>query len=366
MRSELFASPSSLYLLSHSVGLLPLSAKAHFDRHYFAPWSDGNQEIWPQWIDAIGAFRDVVARLLNTDIRQICPQSNISSGLTKILSALPQPAPNKNVLLLSEHDFPSVGFVCQRALSNGYRLKYMPKDANHTDIHTWEEYLSADVAAVIVTHVQSNTGVKIPFERICDIARSRNIYSIVDIAQSAGVIPIDVGASCADFILGSCVKWLCGGPGAGFLWIHKALLGELQPRDVGWFSHQNPFEFEIHHFEYADDALRFWGGTPTVAPFIVAAHSISLLLDIGIEVIAEHNRKCKRYLLDHIDEGLMVSPTDEALQSGTLIFHSRPQYRQALDCAQVQYDSRNTGIRLSSHIYTPLDDLEKLVHCFSG
>ena len=60
------------------------------------------------------------------------------------------------------------------------------------------------------------------------MARSRNIISILDIAQSVGIVPIDLKALNPDFMIGSSVKWLCGGPGAAYLWVNSDCLAYLQ------------------------------------------------------------------------------------------------------------------------------------------
>src|SRR5258707_405115 len=94
----------------------------------------------------------------------------------------------------------------------------------------------------------------------------------------------------ADVVLGSCVRWLCGGRVAGFWWLGPGLMRQLKPVDVGWFSHADPFEMDIHSFRYADDARRFWGGTPSVAPYAIATAGLELLGAVGIEAVLAHNR----------------------------------------------------------------------------
>ncbi|MGQ0835584.1 MAG: aminotransferase class V-fold PLP-dependent enzyme [Gammaproteobacteria bacterium] len=164
-----------------------------------------------------------------------------------------------------------------------------------------------DVAAALVTHVHSNTGVRLPVREIAGLCRQRGIFCIVDVAQSAGVLEVSIPKTGADVVLGSCVKWLCGGPGAGFIWIDPRRLASLEPADVGWFSHANPFELDIHSFTYAPDARRFWGGTPSIAPFALAAESIALIAEIGAAQIQRHNRALARVFLDEIPPDLRRS-----------------------------------------------------------
>ncbi|WP_350637139.1 aminotransferase class V-fold PLP-dependent enzyme, partial [Pseudoalteromonas sp. GW168-MNA-CIBAN-0100] len=77
-----------------------------------------------------------------------------------------------------------------------------------------------------------------PVYDIVAISKLTNSLSIIDGAQSAGVIPLDLSVLDADFLIGSSVKWLCGGPGAAYLWVNKTQIEYCEPKDVGWFSHQ--------------------------------------------------------------------------------------------------------------------------------
>ena len=222
-----------------------------------------------------------MANLIHGDIGEVCPQANLSSALSKFLPALPL-RKGKTKILLSANDFPSLGYVIKHMCGNDYQIAFIPPEEDLHDVNRWESYLKDDVAIALLTHVQSNTGRNLPIDAITALCHEKDIISIVDIAQSAGVLPVNVQRWQADCVIGSSVKWLCGGPGAGFMWIKSALIPCLSPIDVGWFSHENPVEFDILNFQYAKDALRFWGGTPSVAPFIIAANSINTLLNIGI------------------------------------------------------------------------------------
>ena len=193
--------------------------------------------------------------------------------------------------------------------------------------------------------------------------------TVVDVAQSAGVVPIDVNVWNADFVVGSCVKFLCGGPGAGFLWVNDRVLTECQPTDVGWFSHADPFEFDIHHFRYADSALRFWGGTPAVLPYTVAANSLETINQIGIERIRAHSLELTQAIIDKVPRKYLFSPSRASRRGGTVVLdfgERQSAVTDALAAAGVHFDSRHTGMRLSPHIYTSRDEIETVNSCLSA
>lgn len=359
-----FVPCNGIYLLSHSVGRLPVTTRAHVEAGFFKAWESGTPDPWFLWLDAIAGFKNALARLLNGEANAFCPQVNVSSALTKILYAQPAKA-GKDVIVMTENDFPSMGFVLQQAERQGYRLKMIPAQEDTQQLDTWDEALKEDVHSVLITHVHFNSSRLNPVGEITRLARQRRIISIVDIAQSCGVVPIDLRKWNADFVLGSCVKWLCGGPGAGFLWVDPDLTGKLEPIDVGWFSHKTPFEFDIHHFQYAADASRFWGGTPSVLPYVVAAHGIDLINSIGVEVIREHNRRLTEKIIKNIDPQSLRTPKDPQRRGGTLVLSFKQQQRveQALEQAGVVFDSRPAGLRLSPHIYNSEQEIDAVVKC---
>ena len=206
-----------------------------------------------------------------------------------------------------------------------------------------------------------------PISELTRIARKRGIISIVDVAQSIGCVPIDLSQWSADFVIGSCVKWLCGGPGAGFLWCSSDIIDQCKPVDVGWFSHENPFEFDIHNFRYAKDALRFWGGTPSVQPFCVATNSITTIHNIGVDTIRRHNLALTQRIIDSVPQEYVITPIDKIHRGGTLVIRfpkeQQNQFEQKLRESSVLVDSRPTGIRLSPHIYNDAPDIEVVLDC---
>lgn len=360
--SDFFKPSTGSYLLTHSIGLQPKATAKVLEQKFHLPWQSGAEDIWPQWLDHVHEFKQSLANLLNSNAAQFCPQVNISGGLSKVLSGITADK-SKCVILASERDFPSVGFVLKQAEKLGFKVRLMASDSDTQDVNTWDEALTDDVAIALITHVHYSTNNLVPSADITALCRAREIISIVDLAQALGIVPIDLASLAADVVLGSCIKWLCGGPGAGFLWLDSDILDSLEPSDVGWFSHQNPFEFDIHHFRYAKSAARFWGGTPSVTPFIAAQSGIKLLSKIGIENISEHNRRLSKKILDSVPENVVASPLDLDKKGGTTVlkFANQKQVEAKLKSEAVLFDSREYGLRLSPHIYTTDEEIDQLI-----
>jgi kynureninase len=365
MHSDLFLPGDGIYLLNHSVGRPPRSAASAAKRGFFEPWERGAAEPWDAWFAEVDSYRSAVARLLGGETDGVCPQANLSSALTKVVHALPRRI-GRDTIVYTEADFPSMGFVLTMAGRAGFRLRCIPDTADFSTLACWESALDEDCCLALITHVHSNTSRQVPVRDICELARDREVMTIVDVAQSAGIVPIDVGAWDADFVVGSCVKFLCGGPGAGFLWVNDRVLGECSPTDVGWFSHADPFEFDIHQFRYADSALRFWGGTPAVLPYSVAANSLETLLDIGVERIRAHSLELTQAIIDSVPRKHLFTPARPASRGGTVVLdfgEGQSAAADALAAAGVRFDVRRTGMRLSPHIYTTREEIDTVISC---
>ncbi|KXI30508.1 aminotransferase V [Paraglaciecola hydrolytica] len=354
-----------MYLLSHSVGCLPKNAEQTLTQRYLNPWQQQGGDAWPKWLGIIDDFCAELGKIIGADGKDICPQSNVSSGLTKYLQALPL-NPSKNVILMHASAFPSMGFVAQALTQAGYEFELIVEQHSPRDLQQWRSQISDRTAAVLITHVHSNTGVLSPVAEISALAHAKQAKVIVDVAQSIGVVPVDVVAWQADCVLGSCVKWLCGGPGAGFMWLEPSQIEALKPLDVGWFSHANPFEFDIEHFVYAYNAKRFWGGTPSIAPFATALGSLQQINQIGVAQIAKHNRQLRQKVYQAA-EPLLLSQHDLEQQGGTLCLDFKPAAMQAfvedLTSFGAYYDRRSSILRLSLHIYNTAQQATQLVDC---
>ena len=366
--SKFSSAGDDIYLLNHSVGRPPENSQRYLESHYFTHWQSSNSDGWEQWLGEIDLFRASLATLFNDQVDNFCPQTNLSSGLSKILSSLPV-NPERRVIIYNQDDFPSMGFVLMQAEKAGYKLRCIPSEQSALQLDTWAKHMKNDCAAVLITHVHSNTSTQVDVAGICALARDKDIVSIVDIAQSAGVIPIDIQAWLPDFILGSCVKWLCGGPGAGYLWANPDIIERCTPSDVGWWSHSNPFEFDIHHFEYASGALRFWGGTPSVMPYVIATNSIETILQVGVDVIRQHNLKLTKKILHRLGYNISLTPDKSEQRGGTLVLNfadKQTDVINSLESAQVRFDARATGLRLSPHIYNSEHEIDAVVECIDS
>jgi selenocysteine lyase/cysteine desulfurase len=141
---------------------------------------------------------------------------------------------------------------------------------------------------------------------------------------------------------------------------------ELAPTDIGWFSHERPFEMDIHSFRYAGGAQRFWGGTPSVAPYVMAAASVRLLAGIGVPAILAHTRRLQREFHAQLPERWRAAIPLEGI-GGTLCVScgdSADAVERALAARSAHFDRRGDVLRLSFHVVNTVDQARSLAGAF--
>ena len=106
---------------------------------------------------------------------------------------------------------------------------------------------------------------------------------LLDCYQSTGTVPFDVTALGVDFACGGSVKWLCGGPGAAYLYVRPDRIAQFAPRTTGWFGHEKPFAFTMPEQRYAPGVWRYMAGTPAVAALYQARAGAEIVAEIGVD-----------------------------------------------------------------------------------
>ncbi|KTE29750.1 MULTISPECIES: aminotransferase class V-fold PLP-dependent enzyme [unclassified Sphingopyxis] len=358
--------PGATYLKSHSVGCQPRAAEALLRDRLLTPWRETG-EAWSHWLDAIDQWRAALAGLIGVEAQDLCPATNVSAGLSRYISALGS-ATRRRTILLAPSAFPTIGYVASGLAAAGWKTRYLPADADVRDAASWAAALDDDVALVIAMHVSSVSGALTDIAAVAAAAKAAGARCIADCAQSVGIVPVTPAPWGVDAMLGTSVKWLCGGPGAAWLWVAPHDRSTLDPMERGWWSHENPFEMDISDFRYAPDARRWWGGTPDVAPFILSTAGIEEIAAIGIEAIRQHNMVLQGLLRDTIEPLTPQWRWPRGPSGGTLCIDTGTE-KADVEAAFAQHgvaaDFRGTMLRLSFHAYSGLGDLSHLAQALS-
>jgi len=188
---------------------------------------------------------------------------------------------------------------------------------------------------------------------------------VLDAYQSVGSVPLDVTALDVDFAVGGSVKWLCGGPGAGWLYVRPDLAETLEPTLVGWQAHARPFGFESE-LEYAEGAWRFLTGTPNVPALYAATAGYDIVEEIGVDLIRANSVRQTELLAGLLDEAgfEVVSPREPERRGGSIVVRTPdfPAVHAQLEAREILCDFRpDVGLRIGPHFFTTDKEIELAV-----
>lgn len=356
------------YFMAHSAGAKPVAAGPAIEEEFLKPWRDFGGDAWNIWLPAIDGFRDCLATIIGGAAEEICPQVNVSAAFEHYLGALPELG-ERRTILMSDQSFPSLAYVAMACKRLGFDVQFLPHGSDPGNIEAWKAAITEQTAVVLVMHVHSNSGVVTPVPQIATAAHAMGARCVVDLAQSAGIVPIAVRHWGVDAAVGSCVKWLSGGPGAGYLWVPARDFDILNPCSVGWFSHEEPFEMDIHNFRFAPDALRFWGGTPHLMSFIAAKAGIDTILSIGVNVIRAHNQQLQCVFRTELEKKRPQWRWPSCLVGGTLsvdIGKDLEAVRAKMKHHHVRVDFRGSVLRISFGAWNTVEEVMQTAALLAG
>jgi kynureninase len=346
------------YLINHSLGAMPAAVE---DRmlEYARTWATRGIRAWGEgWWELPMTVGDQVGRIIGAPPGSTVMHQNVAVAETVIVSCF-EFGGERNRVVYQEGDFPSVRYLYQAQAERGAELVRVADEA------ALVEAIDERTLLVPISHVLFKTAEIQDVERVVARARDAGAHVVLDAYQSAGSVPLDVTALRVDFAVGGSVKWLCGGPGAGWLYVRPDLAERLEPTATGWQAHARPFAFEPE-LEYADGAARFLTGTPNVPALYAATPGYDLIEEIGVNRIRENSARQTELLIRSLDEAgfEVMSPRDPARRGGTVAVRV-PEFEavhRELAARQILCDFRpDVGLRLGPHYFNTDDELEYAV-----
>ena len=351
------------YLVSHSLGAMPRRAMESV--HAFADsWMTRGVRAWSEgWWEMGRTVGDLLAPIIGAPPGSISMHQNASVAQAIIGSCFRYEGRRRKIVLTGL-EFPTNIYVFEGFRRYGAEIIVVPgQDTIRTSLERLLDAIDDETVLVPLSLVLFRSSYIQDARAVIARAHSVGAHVILDIYQAAGVIPIDLGALGADFAVGGSVKWLCGGPGAGYLYVRPDLGGRLEPAFVGWAAHAEPFAFEPAAIRYADPPERFQSGTPNVPALYSARAGYEIVAKIGVAAIRDKSLRLTRRLIDRATKaGYCVNtPASDAERAGAVIVDVPDGYAvtQELIRREVIVDYRpGAGIRLSPHFYNTDEEVE--------
>jgi len=345
------------YLINHSLGAMPAAAEERI-AEYAHTWRTRGIRAWAEgWWTMPLTVGDQVGRIVGAPPGTTVMHQNVAIAEAIVLSCFRPVDPRRNRIVYEEGNFPSVRYLYQAQPE----LEVVAVPAGESLVDAIDER----TLLVPMSHVLFKTAEIQDAAAIAARAREVGAHVVLDAYQSAGIVPVDVTTLGVSFAVGGSVKWLCGGPGNGWLYVRPDLVDELEPTLVGWQAHARPFGFEPE-LEYADGVGRFLTGTPNVPALYAATAGYDAIEEIGVDTIRENSVRQTTLLIELLDTaGFEVdSPRDPARRGGTVtvVVPEFEAVHKELGARGILCDFRpDVGLRLGPHFFNTDDELRHTV-----
>ena len=344
------------YLINHSLAAMPAKAEDNL-LEYARMWRERGIRSWGEgWWEMPVTVGDQIGRIIGAPPGSTVMHQNVTVAEMIVLSCFADVG-TRNRIVYEEANFPSVRYL--------YQAQPHLEVVTCADAQGIVDAIDERTLLVPISHVLFKNAEIQAIEPIIARAHEVGAHVVLDCYQSAGVVPFDVTALNVDFATGGSVKWLCGGPGAGWLYVRPDLAERLRPAFVGWQGHARPFAFEPE-LEYAEGARRFLTGTPNVPALYAATAGYDVIEEVGVERIRERSLQLTQLLIDLLDErGLEVGSPREAERRGGTVLVVTPDHaavHKALTERNIICDFRpDAGVRLGPHFFNSEDELRHTV-----
>ncbi len=366
-RSEFPILDRTVYLISHSLGAMPKDTYTRL-HDYADTWATRGVRAWAEgWWNMPVSVGNELAPIIGAESGSVVMHQNVSICQSLILSCF-EPTPKRNKIVYSELNFPSVMYVYEAHAREGrLRIETVKSDDGMTiPLDRFLAAIDEETLLVPFSHVLFKSGFLQNAEAITRRAHEVGARVVLDTYQSAGTVPFNVKNLDVDFATGGSVKWLCGGPGAGYLYVRPDLQAELEPKTTGWMAHESPFAFETE-LRYAPNITRFLHGSPSIPSLYAAQSGYRIINEIGVENIRAKSIRQTELLISLAEEAgfKVTSPRDSNSRGGTitLAHDDAAAITKELISREFIVDYRpGAGVRISPHFYTTDEELELVIN----
>ncbi len=347
---------TTTYMISNSLGAMPRGTAIDLSR-YAEAWATRGVRAWHEgWWEMPVTVGDQLAPIIGAPPGTVTMHQNVTIAEAVVLSCF-EPDGARNRIVCEQENFPSVMYYYAR--QHGLELVTVP-------VERLVEAIDERTLLVPTSHVLFKSSYLQDAGALVEKAHRVGARVVLDCFQSAGVVPVDVTSLKVDFAVGGCLKWLCGGPGNGWLYVRPDLIDTLEPRFTGWQAHADPFAFEPPPIRFTRGPMRFLNGTPQIPALYAAQEGLRIVKAVGVENIRAHSVRLTTRLLGQVAEQgwPTLTPADPARRSGTVCVNppGSELIAQELLAHDFIIDWRpEAGIRISPHFYSTEDECDAVI-----
>jgi kynureninase len=356
------------YLANHTLGAMPASVPGALSE-YARLWGALGVEAWPAaWLPLVQDTANLVGSLMGAPGGSVVLDQNVATLTAIVLSAV-DVSGERNRVVLTDREWPSHRYLVAAQRDRGLQLDIVPADGVEVDADRVVAAIDRRTALVVCSHITFYSGARCDVAAIAERARSVGALSLVDGYHAVGHMPVDVSSIGCDFYVGGSVKWLCGGPGVGYLYVRPGLDG-VEPRQVGWLGHARPFAFEPA-WEPAPGAMGWLGGTPSIPAIYAAREGYRAIAEATPARIRAASEALTRRLVEGaLERGIALrTPLDPARRGGMVVLDvpgrspgGSEEAVAVLAADGVTVDHRpQAGIRVGPHFFNTADECDRVL-----
>ena len=355
-RAEFPIVGKTTYLISNSLGAMPRGTAANMAK-YAEIWATRGVRAWEEgWWEMPVTVGNLVAPLIGAPKNTVTMHQNVTLAEAIVLSCF-LPEGKRNRIVCERENFPSVMYFY--ACQHGLELVTVPHEK-------LVDAIDDRTLLVPTSHVLFKSSYIQDAAAIVEKAHKVGARVVLDCFHSAGVLPFSVTDLKVDFAVGGCLKWLCGGPGNGWLYVRPDLIDRLEPRVTGWMAHEQPFAFDGPPMKFTRGPMRFLNGTPQIPALYAALEGLRIINEVGVARIREHSAAMTARLLEKVIEmgWPSLTPHDPARRAGTVC--ANPPDSELISRELLMHDflidwRPDAGIRIAPHFYNTLDECDALI-----
>jgi kynureninase len=363
-RTEFPIVETCTYLVSHSLGAMPNRAAGYL-QEFAGTWGRRGVRAWSEgWWELGHTTGDLLAPILGVPKGTISMHQNVTVAEAIIASCFRYDGPRRKIVM-TDLEFPTNMYLFEGFRRYGAEIAYVGSDDGiRPDVDRLIDAIDERTVLVPLSLVLFRSSYLQDAAAVIEKAHRVGAHVILDVYQAAGTVPLDIGALGAGFAVGGSVKWLCGGPGAGYLYVRPDLARTLEPAVAGWAAHAEPFLFETGALRYADAPERFQSGTPNVPALYAARAGYEIVAEIGVPEIRRKSLRLTRRLIDRARQsGYRLNTPDADHERGGAVIVDAPNgeaVAQELLRQNVIIDYRpGAGIRMAPHFYNTEADIDR-------
>jgi cysteine desulfurase / selenocysteine lyase len=320
-----------------------------------------------EYTETLDGLREKLAALVGVSADQVSITRGTAHGISLLARGLDWKEGDN--VVGARLEYPANLFPWMAARDRGVEMRLAEPVDGRVTPEAVLSLVDGRTRVVALSLVEFWNGYRVDIAAIGEECRARGVILAVDGIQGLGVLPFDLEAMNADFVAAGAGKWLTGPPGVGFTAWRPELLERIDPLLVGTGSMEDRYAYFKPVFDFEKSARKFEESAISWLDIAAFDAAVGLLLEVGIEVIAERVLALARRLAEGlVERGCRVIepwPREPEESSGIVSFNregsTEVELLRDLTAAGVITRTHRDFVRLSPHFYNTEEDVDRVL-----